>query len=115
MLIGLVAVGGLSHLILDVISHGTPLLYPFSLYMFGAPSARVLEGGFWAYITDPIFLAEPFLLALAARDRISRQRLTLRAKKLTLFGLACGLVVFTIVFMLLLPTLQTVAATLEKG
>ncbi|MDX1995802.1 MAG: metal-dependent hydrolase, partial [bacterium] len=41
MLVGLAALGGLSHLLLDVISHGTPLFYPLSLVMVGAPSERV--------------------------------------------------------------------------
>jgi hypothetical protein len=62
MLVGLAAVGALSHLALDVIAHSTPLLYPISLTMFGNPPQRVLEGGLWAYLTDPIFLIEPFLV-----------------------------------------------------
>ncbi|MCZ7546587.1 MAG: metal-dependent hydrolase [Anaerolineae bacterium] len=109
-LIGLVAVGGFSHLILDILSHGTPLLYPLSLHMFGAPSTRVLEGGFWAYASDPIFLAEPFLLAVAAAHVVTHRRLASRTQKLALVGLASGLAVMTILFLLLLPTLQNMAA-----
>ena len=38
-MIGLIAIGGISHLALDVVAHRTPLLYPVSLHMFGfAPS-----------------------------------------------------------------------------
>ncbi len=105
-LIGLITIGGLSHLVLDVVSHGTPLLYPLSMHMFGGPSERVLEGGFWAYISDPIFLAEPFLMAFAGAHWISHQQFTLRTKKLALIGLTSGLVVFTTIFLFLLPKLQ---------
>jgi len=64
-LMGLVAVGGLSHLALDIIAHGTPLLYPVSMVMIGIAPARVVEGGVWAYLTDPIFLLEPSAMTLA--------------------------------------------------
>ena len=63
-LLWLAVIGGLSHLVLDVIVHGTPLFYPLSLAMIGYPPARVVVGGFWAYITDPIFLGEPLLWTL---------------------------------------------------
>ncbi len=111
-LVGLAAVGGLSHLLLDVASHGAPLLYPISLHMFGAPSARVLKGGFWAYITDPIFLAEPYLFALALADWVIRQKPAPRVKQFVLGGLITGLALFTTTFLLLLPTLQSAVVTL---
>lgn len=114
-LVGLIAIGGLSHLMLDVLSHGTPLLYPLSLHMFGAPSPRVLEGGFWAYVTDPIFLVEPFLIAIAIAHWILSRNSTLRVKKLALFCLAGGWAVFTVTFLLLLPTLQGIAAMKGAG
>jgi hypothetical protein len=114
-LVGLVAVGGLSHLVLDAVSHGTPLLYPVSLHMFGAPSIRVLEGGFWAYITDPIFLTEPFLLALVAAHWTVSRKPAPRVKKLALFGLIGGVTIFTVTFLLLLPTLQSIVATRGTG
>jgi hypothetical protein len=111
---GLVAIGGISHLVLDVISHGTPLLYPLSMQMFGGPSSRVVEGGFWAYITDPIFLAEPILLALAAAHWISHQQFTFRSRRLALVGLATALAIFVIAFLLFLPMLQHAAEPLAS-
>ena len=110
-LVGLVAVGGLSHLALDVISHGTPLLYPVLLVMFGFPPERVVVGGFWAYLTDPIFLLEPFLLTLAAVHWTLSQKPTRRVRALTLIVLTVGLVLFTVAFLLLLPALQSAAAS----
>lgn len=62
MLFGLIAVGGLSHLGLDMIAHNTPLFYPLSNRMIGIAPARVVEGGLGAYLTDPVFLLEPLLL-----------------------------------------------------
>ena len=106
--IGLGAAGGLSHLVLDVVSHGTPLLYPVSLYMFGAPSMRVLKGGVLGYISDPIFLAEPFLLALPVAHWIVTRHPTRRVMKLALIGLVSGVAVFSAIFLLLLPTLQSI-------
>lgn len=76
-IVGLVAVGGLSHLALDMIAHNTPLLYPFSMCMFGIAPDRVVEGGISAYLTDPIFLLEPllFLFAFAHWWRTHKRRL----------------------------------------
>jgi hypothetical protein len=139
MWIGLMTIGGLSHLSLDVIVHGTPLFYPISLTMVGAAPLRVVEGGFWAYVTDPIFLLEPLLLTLAtvhwiftAPDmknstqfvisspttklegytRIRERNSTLQIRALVVIGLVSGLILFTITFLLLLPTLQSVAMNL---
>ncbi len=65
-LLGVATAGGLSHLALDVLVHGTPLLYPFSIEMFDVVATRVVQGDVWAYLRSPIFLAEPLALALAA-------------------------------------------------
>jgi hypothetical protein len=65
-LIGLATIGGLSHLILDVIAHGTPLFYPLSIMWVGAAPAHILQGGVLAYLTDLRFLLEPLLLSAAA-------------------------------------------------
>lgn len=65
MLVELATLGGFSHLLLDVIVHGTPLLYPFSLTMVGWPPQQVIEGGVWGYVTHPIFLLEPLLIGFA--------------------------------------------------
>ncbi len=109
-LIGLIVIGGLSHLFLDVVSHGTPLFYPLSLHMIGVASPRVLNGGFWAYITDPIFLAEPVLLVLAIGHWISRQTTNPQVKQFALSGLMAALVIFTTLFLWFLPMLQALAA-----
>lgn len=107
-LVGLIAIGGLSHLIMDVVSHSTPLFYPFSLYMVGAPSARVLEGGVLGYITDPIFLSEPLFLTVAIAHWIVNRKATPCIMKLALCGLFAAAVIFSSIFLLLLPTLQRI-------
>ncbi|HXV42425.1 MAG TPA: metal-dependent hydrolase [Anaerolineae bacterium] len=138
-LVGLMVTGGLSHLALDVIAHGTPLFYPISLTMVGAAPVRVVEGGFWTYVTDPIFLLEPLLLTLAAvhwiltgpdmknstqfvvswptpnlerLGRINEWKSTLQIRALVIIGLISGLILFTITFLLLLSALQSVATSL---
>ncbi len=108
-LVGLVAAGGLSHLVLDVLSHGTPLFYPVSMLFVGMAPTRVVEGGFWAYITDPIFLAEPFLLALAAAHWILKCNWSARVKRLAVGTLVTGFVLFAAIFLSLLPILQSFA------
>ncbi len=65
-LLYLAAVGGLSHLALDVLVHGTPLFYPFSLQMFDVVATRIVQGGVWAYLKAPMFLVEPLALSLTA-------------------------------------------------
>jgi membrane-bound metal-dependent hydrolase YbcI (DUF457 family) len=105
-LVGLVAIGGLSHLFLDVVSHGTRLLYPVSSVFIGAPSPRVSEGGYLEYLTDPIFLAEPLLLAAAAAHWIIHRRLAPRITRWALVGLASVVIVFSADYLLWLPTLQ---------
>ncbi len=107
-LVGLAAIGGLSHLALDVISHGTPLFYPFSRSLIGTPSGRVLHGGFWGYITDPIFLLEPLILSFAATHWIVSRKPAPGIMKLALCGVLAALIVFSCAFLLLLPTLQSI-------
>lgn len=65
MIIGLAALGGFSHLLLDVVAHGTPLLYPFSMTMFGWPPQQIIADGLWGYLTHPLFLLEPLLISSA--------------------------------------------------
>lgn len=112
MLVWLVAMGGLSHLLLDVIAHGTPLLYPFSMTMFGIPPKRVVEGGVWAYLTDPIFLFEPCLLTLAAIHWAKHHLRDQRIRRSILVILVTGLSAFIVGFLLLLPILQEIATGL---
>ena len=109
-LVGLMAVGGWSHLLLDVVSHGTPLLFPLSFLMFGAPSLRVLEGGVLAYVTDPIFLVEPLLLGLAAAHFVTCRCATGAAKRLATVVFVFGIATFTAGFLLSLPALQALVA-----
>lgn len=105
-LIGLVTVGGLSHLALDVIAHSTPLLYPFSLTMFGIPPTRVVEGGILAYLTDPIFLFEPLALTLVVWHWIRSQYFTPRVRAIALTVLWVGFISFTIGFLWMSPDMQ---------
>ena len=106
MLIWLAAMGGLSHLLLDVVSHSTPLLYPVSMTVFGVPPMRVVEGGLWAYLTDLIFLLEPCLLGLGAMHWIRRHVRNQQAQQVSLVVLAIGLGIFVTSFLLFLPVLQ---------
>ncbi len=110
-LVGLVALGGLSHLALDIVSHGTPLFYPFTWTLVGSPSPRVLAGGVRGYLTDPIFLLEPLLFALAGAYWVIRGNPEPRVMRLAILGLAVALVLFAGTFMLLLPKVQGVVVT----
>ncbi len=114
-LFGLALAGGLSHLLLDVISHSTPLFYPLSWRMIGAPPRRVLEGGAWAYVTDPLFLLEPLLAALAAGHWACSHVASPRLRRLVVAGLAGALAVFTAFFLAFLPALQRIAAAHGAG
>lgn len=106
-LTGLVAIGGLSHLVLDIIAHGTPILHPVSMMIFGIAPQRVIEGGVWAYLTDPIFLLEPLLFSIAIIHWARHQDMTTPYLKKVIFAATVsGLLMFTIAFVLSLPTLQ---------
>jgi hypothetical protein len=100
-----VAVGGLSHLLLDVIAHNTPLFYPFSRKMIGNAPQSIAIGGTTDYLAHPLFLLEPFLLMLATlhwtltRDWPSQRRASLAAMVIG------GWLVFTVVFLVLQPVL----------
>ena len=109
-LAGLVAIGGVSHLVLDMVSHGTPLLYPISLELLGIPSQRVVEGGLKAYLTDPILLLEALLLTLMAVHWTVSKSVNLWVRVLASALLLSGLVLFIATFIYLLPTLQTLVA-----
>jgi membrane-bound metal-dependent hydrolase YbcI (DUF457 family) len=110
MLVGLVAVGGLSHLLLDVVSHGTPLFAPFSPAVIGTAPARVQQGGVWAYVSDPSFLAEPLLLALATLHAVWQR--APRFGRPAALALGSGVVAFNTAFLVLLPLLQAAAGQL---
>jgi hypothetical protein len=110
--VGLMTFGGLSHLLLDVVVHGTPLLYPVSMMMFGIAPARVVEGGFWAYVTDPIFLLEPLLIGVAIMHWVHLQNIGPQFKRLMLATTISGLVLFMVAFVLLLPNLQNAVVPL---
>ena len=114
MLVGLVAFGGLSHLLLDALSHGSPMLYPLSWQLVGIAPRRVVIGGFWAYITDPIFLFEPFLLTLVVIHWTLTHNLPINGKRLIIACTAGGLVLFCICFLVLLPDLQGMVLPLMR-
>lgn len=109
-LVGLVALGGLSHLVLDVVAHGTPLLYPLSSHLIGIPPSRIVEGGLWAYVTDPLFLLEPLMIGVAVSHWIIHRNVSSRTKKLSLLGVAGAVGLFAVLFLSLLPKLQAAAA-----
>lgn len=111
-LLGLAAVGGMSHLLLDIIAHGTPLLYPVSMLFVSVAPERVIEGGLWAYLTDPVFLFEPLLFSVAATDWLHRQQMALSHKRLGMAVIAGGLILFSSVFILAMPELQRGAVPL---
>jgi hypothetical protein len=99
MLVGLSALGGMSHLALDIIAHGTPLFYPLSMSIVGAPSAHVVQGGLRGYLTDPIFLFEPLLIALAALYRI-KEHFPSGIIRMMVSGLViCSVIAFSALFL----------------
>lgn len=106
MLVGLAAIGGLSHLLLDMVSHGTPIFYPLSMMVIGTGSARVIAGGFWWYITDPTFLVEPVLVTMMVVHWLLRQSWQQPFKRSVVVGVLSGLVIFCVIFLLMLPRLQ---------
>jgi membrane-bound metal-dependent hydrolase YbcI (DUF457 family) len=106
MLVGLVTLGGLSHLMLDIIAHGTPLLYPLSSTLIGLPSERVVKGGLWAYLSDPIFLLEPALIALAMVHWIVQRRWSSRLTKWAVGSVVGVALTFGVIFLIALPRLQ---------
>ncbi|MFZ1770922.1 MAG: hypothetical protein WAU00_17075 [Caldilinea sp.] len=110
LLLMLAGGAGLSHLLLDVIAHGTPLFYPFSRAMIGFPPPRVVEGGLWAYLTDPIFLLEPLLFGLAALHWLVRKAMPRRRKRIALATLSIMLLLVFISYWAWLPVLQNWAA-----
>lgn len=112
----LTAIGGLSHLALDVVSHGTPLFYPWSTELVGRPSDHVLLHGLFGYLTDPIFLLEPLLICLAiAHWTVHCSGLACRWKKVTLCCLLCGLALFSATFLMWRPELSRIAAAAASG
>jgi membrane-bound metal-dependent hydrolase YbcI (DUF457 family) len=104
---GLVACGGLSHLLLDIVAHGTPIFYPISMQVFGIAPQRVIDGGLWAYLTDPIFLLEPLFFGFVVVHWVRRQKHISKHSRRVLMAATGGcLLVFTMTFVLLLPALQ---------
>lgn len=104
----LIALGGLSHLLLDVIAHSTPLFYPLSLRMIGFPPARIVEGGVLAYISDPLFLCEPVLLSLVMLHWIRQHVHTQPVRQLSQVTIIASLAIFAISFLAWLPVLQEI-------
>jgi membrane-bound metal-dependent hydrolase YbcI (DUF457 family) len=101
-LAGLAAIGGLSHLALDVFVHGTPLLYPFSMQMFDVVATRVVQGDIRAYVTAPIFLCEPLALTLVALHWTLDRNLKPRVRAFVLTATLGGFAVFAGTFLLFL-------------
>jgi len=109
LICGLIALGGLSHILLDVVSHGTPFLFPVSNAFVSLAPRRVMIGGFWAYITDPIFLLEPLLIGFTLAYFIWHLHAT---KPLRLVGVGTVITMWLAIslwFMVSLPLLQAYA------
>lgn len=105
----LIALGGSSHILLDVVSHGTPFLFPVSNAFVSLAPRRVMIGGFWAYVTDPVFLLEPLLIGFAIAYFIWHLKAT---RSLRLVGVGAVLTAWLAVsigFVLSLPALQAYA------
>lgn len=108
MLIGFMVLGGLSHVVLDMIAHGTPIFYPISMKAFGIPPQRVVQGGVLAYVTDPIVLCEPFLLSVAMLHWTYHRKTSSRSKKILVITIIGGLLMVTLAFIGLLPSVQSI-------
>jgi hypothetical protein len=107
-LCGVIALSGMSHLLLDVIAHNTPLFYPLSARMIGDAPSYIASGGLRHYVTHPLFLLEPVLLLLTALHWIS-SRAWPPSRRATLAALLIGgWLLFSITFMLTLPWLRSV-------
>jgi hypothetical protein len=108
-LLMLIAFGGLSHLVLDVIAHNTPLFYPLSNAMIGNAPARITNGGIAQYITHPIFLLEPTLIIMGILYWIHHRDASSFAKRQLSRLLVAGWVVFIALYLIMLPTMQNAA------
>lgn len=107
VIFGLATFGGMSHLVLDVVAHGTPLFYPVSMTVVGIAPKRVIQGGLWAYLTDPIFLLEPLLFGVAVVHWAYCQKSVAVRRRITIV-VVVDLFTFTGVFIALLPRLQAI-------
>ena len=107
MILGLMVLGGFSHLLLDVIAHGTPLFYPLTPLMIGSPSMRVTQIGVLGYLTDPVFLLEPLLITIAVIHWIVNSTLPIRVRVVGSIICINILIMFAVGFLMLLPQLQS--------
>lgn len=105
-LLGLIAFGGLSHLMLDVIAHGTPLFYPFSLTTIGKPPQYVVDDGVLAYLTHPIILLEVLLFGIASMIWLQRQAWSRQTKRRWQIISVVSLSIISGIFWLSVPMLQ---------
>jgi len=105
-LFSLLAVSWLSHLLLDALVHKTPLFYPLSSAMIGYAPTRVYKGGLWYYLTDPIFLLEPFLISVGVGHWAYRRIADTNSQRIFIALLAGINLILATVFMLLLPYMQ---------
>ena len=112
-IVGLIAIGGFSHLVLDVVAHGTPLFYPVSMYFVSIAPGRVVEGGVLAYLTDPIFLLEPALFAAAVVHWVCHQRIRLERRRQIVILIVGGLLGYGVVFLVVLPWLQQTVSAID--
>ncbi|MGH8529275.1 MAG: metal-dependent hydrolase [Nevskiales bacterium] len=105
---GLIAAGGISHLLLDALSHGTPLFYPLSRELIGVTLERIRIGGVIAYLTHPAYLVEALLITLAAGHWDSTRGTAARyARSTFLVTVLVGWAAASIAFLVLLAAPAT--------
>lgn len=108
----LLAISWLSHIILDALVHKTPLLYPLSSEIIGYAPYRVYVGGIWYYLTDPIFLLELLLIAMGVGHWLYQRVTNKTTQRIFLSSFIIGYVFLAIVFVSILPYLQSLLPSL---
>ncbi len=81
------------------------------MWFVGIAPKRVIVGGFWAYITDPVFLLEPLLIAAALAHLIWHLPIEKKLRIAGVGGVGVSLVAFMLAFLTWLPVLQAAVLT----
>lgn len=78
----------------------------FHRLWIGEAPQRVLQGGFWYYITDPIFLLEPLLFMLTGIHWAFSSGFSIRTRIIVAVVFINIFITFTSAFLITLPMLQ---------
>ena len=111
----LLAMSWLSHVLLDALVHKTPLLYLLSSEMFGYAPLRVYAGGFWYYLTDPIFLLEPLLIMVGVGHWLSQRIIDIKTRRVVLSCFVALYLISATIFILFLPHLQSLLPAIPRA